>query len=568
MAEVSCARVMRATGPGGENAEVVSSSLERASAAYDVRSWDDAAQLYVEADAAEPLGAEDLERWGLAAYLSGRDEESDSARERAHYAFVAAGRIEDAARVGQWLGVALNVRGEPARGGAWYGRVEALLDDHGLTDSVWHLFVRMSAGMMLLFSGNPQAAAEHFTVLLADAERYDDADLAVAVRNGLGQSLISIGRLDEGLRLLDEVMIRVTTDERVAPHLVGLMYCAAIEACRRCLDVDRAREWTDALDRWCAQQTGLVPYRGQCLVHRAEVLAMHGSWPDASAEIDQVFSQLRPDRSVLAAAMAHYQRGELHRLRGETEKAEASYREASRSGMDPQPGLALLRLGQGRTADAYAAIRRALDETPGAQDRLRLLPAYVDVALASGDVEGARSAAAELRTRAAERDAAMVSAVAAYAEGRIALADGQPAEALRGLREALAVWQRVGAPYEAASARVEIASACRALGDSDTAELELDAARWAFEQLGAAPDVARVGRLSAGTSRRAAPGGLTPREAQVLRMVATGATNRGIAQELYLSEQTVARHVANIFLKLDVSTRAAATSYAYEHHLV
>jgi ATP/maltotriose-dependent transcriptional regulator MalT len=197
-----------------------------------------------------------------------------------------------------------------------------------------------------------------------------------------------------------------------------------------------------------------------------------------------------------------------------------------------------------------------------------MLPAYVDVALAAGDLDAARSAAAELRARAADRDVAMVSAAAANAEGRIALAAGQPAEALRGLREALSIWQRMCAPYEAACARVEIALACKSLGDSDTAELELDAARWAFEQLGAAPDVARVAKLSNGEARRTAPGGLTPREGQVLRMVATGATNRGIAQELFLSEQTVARHVANIFLKLDVSSRAAATAYAYEHHLV
>ena len=415
----------------------MSSSLDRASAAYDARSWDEAAHFYAEADATQPLAALDLERWGLAAYLRGRDEESDSARERAHYAYAEAGQIEDAARVAQWLGIALSVRGEQARGGAWFGRIKALLDEHGLTDSVWQLFVRVSHGMMLLFSGNPQAAVDHFTELLADSERYDDADLAVTIRNGLGQSLVATGRFDEGMRLIDEVMIRVTTDDRVAPQVVGRMYCAASEACRRCLDLDRAGEWTAALDRWCSRQSGLVPYRGQCLVHRAEVLALHGSWPDANAEIDQVLSRLHPDRADLAEAMAHYQRGELHRLRGETDKAEVSYREASRCGMDPQPGLALLRLAQGRTADAHAASRRAIDEVWGAHDRLRMLPAYVDVTLACGDVDSARSAAAELRARAQERDVAMLPAATSYAEGRIALHDGQPAEALRGLREAL-----------------------------------------------------------------------------------------------------------------------------------
>ncbi|HVW81856.1 MAG TPA: LuxR C-terminal-related transcriptional regulator [Mycobacteriales bacterium] len=548
-----------------------SPALELANAAYDAHSWDEAAQHYRDADAerdADPLSAADLERWGLAAYLSGRDEDSDTARERAHHAYVAAGQYEDAARVGQWLGIALAVRGEPARGGGWFARVQTVLDEHGLHDSIWQLFLRVSAGMMRLFGGDPEGAADHFTQLLADSESYDDQNLAVLVRNGLGQALVASGRLEEGMRYLDDVMVRVTTDDRVLPQFAGLMYCAGIEACRRSLDVDRAREWTEALDRWCARQQGLVPYRGQCLVHRAEVLVMHGSWPDAHAEIDQVFSQLRPDRSNLAAAMAHYQRGELHRLRGEVDKAEASYREASRCGLDPQPGLALLRLAQGRNADAHAAIRRAVDETWAAHERLRMLPAYVDIAIACGDLDGARTAAAALRSQSDERGIPMVTAAAAYDEGRLALADGQPAEALRGLREALSIWQRMAAPYEAANARVEIALACRALGDADTADLELDAARWAFDQLGAAPDVARTDKLTTTAKRRPAPGGLTPREAQVLRMVATGATNRAIAKELYLSEQTVARHVANIFLKLDVSSRAAATAYAYEHHLV
>ncbi|HVT64522.1 MAG TPA: LuxR C-terminal-related transcriptional regulator [Mycobacteriales bacterium] len=547
---------------------MAASAVGRARDAYGARSWDDAAQAYAEADTESPLAPEDLEAWGLAAFLSGHDDMADSARERAHHGYVATGQIEEAARVAQYLGIALAVRGEGARAGGWFGRIEALLNEHGLTDSVWFLFVRVSAGMVMFFGGNADGAVDHFTKLLADAEPYDNPDLHAAIRNGLGQSLIASGHFEEGLRLLDEVMVRVTTDERVSPQIVGLMYCAAIDSCRRCFDVDRAREWTAALDRWCEQQQGLVHYRGQCLVHRAEVLQMHGSWPDAGEEIDQVFDRLGTDKADLAAAMAHYQRGELHRLRGEADKAEASYREASRCGRDPQPGLALLRLAAGRTDDAFAALSRSVAETAGPHERMRLLPSQVTISIAAGDLDTARTAAGELGQYAAERDTPMLTAAAAYAAAQVAAADGQPAEALRNAREALSIWQRMGAPYEAATARVDLALACRALGDNDTADLELDAARWVFEQLGAQPDVDRVERLSTNPKPRPIPGGLTPRESQVLRLVATGATNRGIAEQLYLSEQTVARHVANIFLKLDVSTRAAATAYAYEHHLV
>ena len=547
----------------------VPSVLDRANTAYAGRSWVEAATAYAEADGEQPLSGDDLERWGLAAFLIGRDEESDTARERAHAAFLAAGDIDGAARVGHLLGVTLVIRGEVARAGGWFGRVQSLLDEHGMTDSVWQLYLQLSAGMATLFSGKADEAVNMFGQILAAADRFpDDADLHVVVRNGLGQSLVALGQFDQGLHQLDEVMVRVTTDATVSPQLVGLMYCAVIEACRRCFDLSRAREWTERLSRWCERQPGLVPYRGQCLVHRAEVLQLHGSWPDASEEVERVFRQLGEEPTDLAAGMAHYRRGELHRLRGEYAKAEESYRKASRCGHDPQPGLALMRLAQGQPDAAHAALRRAVDETAYRHDRLRLLPAYAEVALAVGDGPAAAETAAELRAAASERDAPMLVASAAQVDGCLALFSGDAAAALRLLREALTAWRRIGAPYDAATTRVHIAAALRALDDDDSADLELDAARWAYEQLGAGPDVARVDKLLRRPPKAAPPGGLTPRETQILGLIATGASNRSIAKELFLSEKTVARHVANVFLKLGVTSRSAATAYAYEHHLV
>ena len=241
----------------------VPSTADQANSAYDTRSWVDAADAYAEADAAQVLSAEELERWGLAAFLTGRDEASDSARERAHFAHLSAGDINGAARVGHLLGVTLSIRGENARAGGWFGRVQSLLDEHGMADTVWQLYLRLSIGMMTLFSGKPQDSAAMFEQMLIESDRYpDDADLQVVVRNGLGQSLVALGRFDEGLRLLDEVMVRATTDDTVSPQFVGLMYCAVIEACRRCFELSRAREWTELLSRWCERQQGLVPYRG------------------------------------------------------------------------------------------------------------------------------------------------------------------------------------------------------------------------------------------------------------------------------------------------------------------
>jgi DNA-binding NarL/FixJ family response regulator len=547
---------------------VTGAGTQQADNAFRASAWAAAADAFAAADRASPLPAGALERWGTAAYLCGRDEESDAARERAHHAYLADGDVDGAARVGHWLGVTLVVRGEGARGGGWFARVQTVLDDNGLTDSVWQAFLQVSDGMRLLFAGDAESARELFSALMAGAAGWEDPSLQVLIRNGLGQSLIAAGRIEEGLHRLDEVMVTVTSSPQITPEIVGLMYCAVIDACRRCFDHGRARQWTDALSRWCADQPELVPYRGQCLVHRAEVLQMHGMWRDAHDEVEQVFRRLGENPTDAAAAMAHYQRGELHRLRGEPDAAEAAYRKAARCGRDPEPGLALLRLAQGKVDAAYGAIRRAVDEARMASDRLRLLPAYVDIALAAGELEPAERAAAELRTAATARDAPILTASAAQADGQVALARGDAAAALTALRDALAEWQRLAAPYDAAMTRLHIASACRMLGDDETAELELDAARWAFDQLGATTALRVVDAATARDPTRPAPGGLTQRESQILRILATGATNRAIAQELFLSEKTVARHVANIFLKLEVTSRAAATAFAYENHLV
>jgi tetratricopeptide (TPR) repeat protein len=283
------------------------------------------------------------------------------------------------------------------------------------------------------------------------------------IRNGLGQSLVASGRVVEGLRRLDEVMVRVTTDSEISPQLIGLMYCAVIDACRRCFDLQRAQEWTAALSRWCADQPGLVPYRGQCLVHRSEVLQLHGSWPDACSEVERVFALLGEQPRDAAAGMAHYQRGELHRLRGEEAAAEASFRRAIHCGHDPEPGLALLRLGQGDVAAAWATIRRAVSEADRARhERVRLLPAYVVIALAAGEVAAADEAATELTATAGRQESPHLAATAAFAAGEVHLAEGRSADALSRPRAALSAWQSVGAAYDAARCRISLARACRA----------------------------------------------------------------------------------------------------------
>jgi DNA-binding CsgD family transcriptional regulator len=542
-----------------------SAPLQRARALVDGRRWSDAYEQLCRADASAPLAPADRELLGLVAYLTGRDAESDRARERAYADHLDGGDAESAARSAFWLALSLTLRGDGVRGGGWFAKAQRALDDAGVADSVWRGFLLVPSALQALFGGDPLGAMPIAEQALDVARRYEDVDLHVLALHSHGQALVAAGDVPAGLTEIDEVLVTVT-GQAVYPQLAGIIYCAAIETCRDRLDLQRSREWTGALSRWCADQPGLVPFRGQCLVHRAEVLALHGSWPDAQAAAERACAWLGSPRSEPAEGMALYQQGELHRLRGEEASAEELYRRASRLGHDPQPGLALLRLAQGEPAVALAALRRALAEGGTLRSRTRLLPAYVEVAVASGDVAAARGAADELAVAAAEQHAPFLRATALHAEGLVLLGEERYDAALAVLRTAWLAWQDLGVPYEAARARALIGHACRSLGDTESAGLETAAARWTFEQLGAAADLRRLGAHPADAYR--APGGLTLREQQVLRLVATGATNRAVAGQLFLSEKTVARHVANIFLKLGVTSRSAATAYAYEHHLV
>jgi DNA-binding CsgD family transcriptional regulator len=536
--------------------------LEKGREAFSRRAWTAAFTELSAADGERALGAADLERLAVAAYLIGRDDESADAWARAHRAYADEGDVNRAALCGFHLGMGFMNQGEMARAGGWFARAERMLDESGL-DCLARGYLLVPDALRSLMAGEAATAYDRFSRLTEMADRFGDPDAMALARLGRGQALIALGKTADGLALLDEVMVAITARE-VSPVNVGIAYCAAILACQEIFDQRRAQEWTAALTRWCEAQPDLVPYRGQCLVHRAEIMQLHGEWPDALDEATRACERLgrRP-----AAGMAFYALGELHRLRGAFGDAEEAYRQAGQHGREPQPGMALLRLAQGRVDDAHATIRRVLGEALDPPTRARALPAYVEIALAFGDAAAARSAVDELSQIADDLGAPLLRAVAARANGHVLLAEGDPNAALAELRTAWRAWQQIDAPYEAGRTRVLIGLACRRLGDRDSAEMELDAARWMFRQLGAAPDLAAVESLLRPAPVVAA-GGLTAREVEVLRLVAAGKTNRSIAGDLFLSEKTVARHVANIFGKLDVSTRSAATAYAYEHDLV
>src|SRR5215203_4654469 len=505
------------------------------------------------ADQASPLGAEDLELLATSAFMIGRDDDFLGCLERAHHAYLDAGETLRAVRCAFWVGVNFALRGEMGRATGWLGRAQRLVEREE-DDCVERGYLLVPVMLRHEAIGDWEAAYAAAADAAEIGERFGDADLlALAVH-------------EEGLGLVDEAMVAVTAGE-LSPIVTGIVYCSVITGCQEVYALHRAQEWTAALTQWCEEQPDMVAFTGRCLVHRAEIMELHGAWRDALDEARRARQRCVQGKNQSAAAQAFYRQGEVHRLQGRFSAAEEAYRDASWCGWEPQPGLALLWLAQGNDDAAAAAIRRVVGETTKPLKRARLLPAYVEIMLAVGDAQEARSACRELEEISARYESGMLGALVAHAEGAVDLAEGDAWAALLALRRAWQVWQELEVPYEAARVRVLLGLACRALGDDDTAALELEAARGVFAQLGAEPDLARVDSLARSTVSADAHR-LTARELQVLRLVAAGETNKAIAAELILSERTVDRHVSNIFTKLGVSSRAAATAYAYKHQLV
>jgi DNA-binding CsgD family transcriptional regulator len=534
----------------------------RGRAAFTGRRWAEAHELLVAADADAPLGLDDLELAGMAAQYSGQEEVALRLAARVHRAALEADEHARAARMAFWIGMAHLQRGDVTQGGGWIGRSAHLLDEHGLDTVEWG-YLAIPEGISRV-EADPTAALAAFDRAAAYADRFGDVDLAAMARLGQGRSLIGLGETARGLALLDDAMVTVTSDQ-LSPVVTGIVYCTSIETFSDIFDVRRAQGWTKALNDWTERQSEMLPFRGQCLVYRSELMRFHGDWSAAFDEARRAEAWLLRPPPEAAVGAAYYEQAELHRLRGEFAAAEAAYREASQWGRHPEPGLALLLLARDRVATARAMIERALEEAPDDIARARLLPALGEIALRGSDVRRAREAVDGLLEAERLRPAPLLTATLATLDGEVRLAERDAHGALPPLRRAESIWRELDAPYDLARVRVDLGETMRTIGDVDSAALEFDAALRAFQELGAEPDVRRVERLAGRPAK--APGGLSSREAEVLRMVAGGSTNRTIATELGISERTVDRHVSNIFSKLGVSSRAAATAFAVEHEI-
>jgi len=540
-------------------------TLARARKAFLRESWAEAYDLLDSAARRTSLEPEDLEQLAKAAYLVGRDSECADIWARAHREYLGRENTPRAIYCAFWLGMILFDQGETAQGSGWMARARGLSDDYPGECAEQGLLLVPEA-LQCMRQGKPGKAHDLFSRAVEIGRRFSDPNLTTLGRLGRGQALVLQGELSDGTTLLDEAMVAAMSDG-VSPLVVGLVYCAVVQTCQDIYDLRRAREWTTALARWCDAHPELIPYRGQCLVRRAEVMQLHGEWQHAIVQAARAVEMLSESRRRSLAGQAFYRQGELYRLQGKFSEAMEMYAQASQRGLNPQPGLALLRLAQGKVDVARAAIRQAEREQRDAISRSRILPAYAEIMIEANDAQAAQAAADELSEIAAAFRADYLQAVSGHAQGSILLSRGEPHAALEHLRSAWTRLSAIGAEYEAARTRVLIGAARRELGDDDTAALELEAAREVFRHLGAAPDRKRVDAVLR-TASSGATHGLTRREQEVLRHLATGETNKEIAADLFISERTVDRHVSNIFRKLDVGSRAAATAYAFEHEIV
>ena len=535
--------------------------LLQARAAYDRRDWLAAYGGLTHAGTDE-LNAEDFGRLATAAYLVGRRNDCVQALQRAYQMHVDTGAVLAAVRIAAWLAMMLLTHGETAVGSGWVGRAQRLLADVD-GDVAERGYVLIDVMYQRLFADDFAGALEAAAGVAEYGRRFGDPDLLAMGLCAQGRIVLYSGRVPDGLALMDEAMVGVAAGE-VSTIIAGDVYCTMIEGCQEIADFDRAARWTSALTAWCEQQPGLVSFTGQCAVHRGQIMRMRGAFDEALTEFDLAVRRYRDADALHAAGLAMAERGDVLRLRGDLAGAAAAYETAVSFGYEPQPGLALLWLAQGRTRAAVAAIERLLGEAGDPVRRSRLLPAAVEILVAGGRPDAAAGPAEELRSIAVSFGCPSVHARADHAGAAVALGAGEPAAALPLLRREQGVWERLGARYDTARCRVLLGRALRAAGDEESAVTELSAARRLLAELGARP----AEREAAALIRPTLPRGLTAREVEVLRLVAAGRTNPEIATLLVLSEKTVGRHLSNIFSKIDVTTRTAAAAFAYEHQLV
>lgn len=536
--------------------------LHQAREAYERREWVSAYRALSNLDETA-LQAVDFTALATTAYLLGRRNDCVQALQRAYRASLDADDRSGAVRAACALTSTLRQAGELAVANGWHARAVRILDE--LDEDVVERGYVYDSEMMGHISSGDFAAAFPLAPLVTDyGRRFDEPDLFALGLHSEGRLMLYSGRVADGLQLMDEAMVGVMAGE-VGPVTAGHVYCSTIEACQEVSDLRRAGEWTHALTTWCDAQPGLVAFTGQCATHRGQLLRLHGAYSKALEELDRAIARYLAVGSDPALGLAHYEHAEVYRVLGEYSAAEAAYDNAAEHGHTAQPGRALLWLAQGRRDAAAAAVQRLLAEVRDPVHRSQILAAAVEVLISSGEIEAVAQLSEELSGLGESFGSTALQAAGHYAVANTELARGAGEPAFSAAQRAMRAWSQHDAPYETARSRVLMGRALRLMGDDESAVADLVAAHKSFADLGALPAEEQTAAL---LGKEPAPGGLSPREVEVLRLVASGMSNSEIATQLVLSEKTVARHLSSIFTKLDVRSRTAAAAFAYEHSLV
>jgi class 3 adenylate cyclase len=464
------------------------SPLQAGRDAADRHAWREAYELLKQADESGQLTADDLKMFGESSWWLGKLEDSISARERAFTAYLTDGDKRKAAVMA--LTLANDYFGKLAHsiGAGWFNKAERLLQDE--PDCVEKGWLAMMHALSALMISDYEAVLTEAESTLAIGTEFGDRDLLAFGLCFKGRALVGLNQVKEGLGLLDEATVAAVSGE-LRPFSTGMIFCMAISTTAELADYGRAGEWTDASMRWCERQS-IAGFPGICRVHRAEIMRLRGAWAEAEQEARRALTELQPF-NLMFAGEGFYELGEIRLRMGDIEGAEDAFRQGNELGREPQPGLALLRLAEGKIDSAASAIGRALDDPAGNRiQRLRLLPAQVEIALAAGDLDTTRAAVEELEGLRDVYDSNVLQATTLGARGALELAEGRPGSAIRSLRQSRRLWKEADLPYEAARARLMLGLALRADGDEDAAELEITAAKKAFEKLGAALDLRRA----------------------------------------------------------------------------
>jgi ATP/maltotriose-dependent transcriptional regulator MalT len=541
---------------------LVATVREKARDAARRGSWAEAFDLFARLDASQ-LEPGDLEAMADAAWWLSRIDDSMAVRQKAYAGYLAANQPRRAGYVAWFLSLECGIKGEASVGSGWLRRAQRHLTAD--PDCVERGFLAVTESDIARASGDVEQATARAELAVELGERCGSLDLHAMGIQTLGRVLIASGRTREGMALLDEAMALVV-GQQLSPMFTGFIYCNVLITCMERADLGRAGDWAEAALSWCGSISDITPFHGICRIHRVEIAALRGDWEGAKSEALRTIEEMQGlEEHVVAEAL--YAIGEINLRRGELGAAEDCFVRAHEMGRDPQPGLAAVRLAQGKIDAAVTGLHLSLAsaEKPTLQ-RARLLAAQVEVLIAAQDVRGAREPVGALEKLASEEPSALLEATAVMARASLHLAEGQVDQALGCARRAWSQWQQLKLPYLAAKTRMVIGLACKLAGDMDSAQIEFASARAAFEQLGASLDArAAAERLRDATDL---PGGLSARELEVLRLVAAGKTNREIAAAMVISEHTVSRHLENIFRKLEVSSRAGATAFAFKHALV